>query len=188
MLFLDIETKNTGEMNFIQTQIMQISYVGVIDDNGAELDFWEKDLPNLKPLLENTDWVVGYNSIGFDLPVIGNYLGEDINNVAQLDLMVALYKTIGFRPKLNDVVTATLNKGKIAKGSDAPVFFANGEFDKLKQYCMEDVRLTKELYDFGIANGYVNYFDKQGFIKKVNIDWNLGKKEKKVEEQTLSLF
>lgn len=188
MLFLDIETKNSGDMNFIKIETMEISYIGVIDDNGKELDFWEKDFPALKPLLEATDFIVGYNSIGFDMPIIGNYLGNEVNNLGQLDLMVALYKTLGFRPKLDDVVTATLKRGKTAKGSDAPIFWAKGELDKLRDYCMEDVRLTKELYEYGRDNGFVSYFDKQGFIKQVHIDWNIGKKEKKIEDKTLSLF
>lgn len=188
MIFLDIETKNTGNMDFIETKKMEISYLGVIDENGNELDFWEKDFPKLKPLLESSDWVVGYNSISFDIPIIGNYLGEEINNLPQLDLMVALYKTLGYRPKLDDVALATLKKGKIGHGSDAPLYWARGEYDKLQKYCMEDVRLTKELYEFGKNNGYVSYYDKKGFVKQIDINWDLGKKEKKIIEQTLSLF
>ena len=132
------------------------------DIQGSEkkiLDYWEKDFPALKPLLEATDFVVGYNSIGFDMPIIGNYLGTEVNNLGQLDLMVALYKTLGFRPKLDDVVTATLKRGKTAKGSDAPIFWAKGELDKLRDYCMEDVRLTKELYEYALKNGVLKYKD-----------------------------
>ena len=102
--------------------------------------------------------------------------------------MVALQKTIGFRPKLDDVVMATLGKGKIGKGKDAPVYFASGQLDKLKEYCMEDVRLTKELYEFGLKNGFVKYYNKSGFAQQTNINWELGRKEKKVVEQSLSLF
>jgi len=188
MIFLDIETKNTANEDYFSTKGLQISYTGVIDEAGNELDFWEKDIPALGELLKKADWIVGYNSISFDLPVIGNYLGIEINDLPQLDLMVALQKAIGFKPKLDDVVTATLGKGKIGHGSDAPVYFASGRLDELKAYCMEDVRLTKQLYEFGLTNGYVKYYSKKGFVEEVKINWDLGKKEKKIVEQKLSLF
>lgn len=186
MIFLDIETKDWAESMAMSE--MQISYMAVIDDKGNEFDFWEKDLPNLKPKLESTDWIVGYNNLSFDTPIIGNYLGAWVNDLPQIDLMVALFKTIGFRPKLDVVATTTLGKGKIGKGSDATVYWAKGELDKLREYCMEDVRITKELYEFGLKNGWVKYIDKAGFVRQVDINWELGKKEKKVVEQTLSLF
>lgn len=186
MIFLDIETKEWGE--FMKMSELQISYMGVIDDKGNELDFWEADMPKLKPILQATDWIVGYNNFSFDMPIIANYLGQDVNDLPQIDLMVALYKAIGFRPKLDVVATTTLGRGKIGKGSDAPIYWAKGQLEELKKYCMEDVRITKELYDFGLKNGYVKYIDKMGFVKQVDINWDLGKREKKPVEQNLSLF
>lgn len=188
MLFLDIETQNSGDLDFISTSEFKISYVGVIDDDGKELDFWEKDLPSLKPLLEKTDWIVGYNNLSFDTPILGNYLGKEINDLPQIDLMVAIAKTIGFRPKLDNVVQNTLGKGKIGSGKDAVIYWLNKDLDSLKKYCMEDVRLTKELYEFVEKNGYIKYTDKQGFARQSTINWNLGKKDRKPVEQNLSLF
>lgn len=188
MIFLDIETKNVAEEDYFDTKALQISYVGVIDDGGNEYDFWEEDIPKLGEMMKKHDWIVGYNSISFDLPVISNYLGQEINTLPQIDLMVALQKTIGFRPKLDAISNATLGKSKLGKGVDATIYWANGDLDSLKKYCMEDVRLTKELYEFGLKNGYVIYYDKSGFVKEVKIDWNLGKKEAKPVEQNLSLF
>jgi DEAD/DEAH box helicase domain-containing protein len=189
MIFLDIETQNdwTGGQNF-SIPDYKISYIGVIDDSGKEYDFWEKDIAKLEPLLKSADLVVGYNSIGFDIPIIGNYLGRDINDIPQLDLMVAVYKKLGFRPKLDSLVTATLGVGKIGSGADAIRYFASGQLDKLKEYCMEDVRLTKRLYEFGRDNGYIKYFDKSGFAKDLQIDWNLGKKVKEKDAGTISMF
>ncbi|MCC7289687.1 ribonuclease H-like domain-containing protein [bacterium] len=188
MIFLDIETKAVENFDFSKLNEFQISYTGVIDDNGNEVDFWEEDIPKLKPILEATDWIVGYNSISFDLPVIANYLGTEVNELPQIDLMVAVHKQIGFRPKLDDLVSATLGRSKIGKGLDATIYWANGELDKLREYCMEDVRLTRDLYEFGKKNGYVNYYDKQGFVRQTKVDWELGKKVKKPVEQNLSLF
>lgn len=188
MIFLDIETKNTSNEDFFDTKGLEISYVGVIDENGKEYDFWEKDVLALGEMIKASDWVVGYNNISFDLPVIANYLGSEINDVNQIDLMVAISRVIRFRPKLDDVASATLGKGKIGKGIDAGKYWASGDLDSLKKYCMEDVRITKEVYEFGLQNGFVKYFDKSGFIKEAKINWDLGKKEKKKVEEKLSLF
>ena len=36
------------------------------------------------------------------------------------------------------------------------------ELLKLESYCRDDVRLTRDLYEFGRANGYVLYAPKDG--------------------------
>jgi DEAD/DEAH box helicase domain-containing protein len=189
MIFLDIETQNdwTGGQVFTTAE-QKISYVGVIDENDVSYDFWEADMAKLEPMLRSTDMVVGYNLIGFDIPIIGNYLGKDIMDIPQLDLMVAVYKKLGFRPKLDGLLQATFGVGKIGTGADAVRYYASGQLDKLKEYCLEDVRLTKRLYEFGKEKGYIKYFDRGGFAKELKIDWDLGKKVKEKDAGTLSMF
>lgn len=176
MLFLDVETQNDWQVGeSFKVENLKISYVGVIDyETREEFDFWEEDMEKLSDMLKGTDKVVGYNSISFDIPVIANYLGEDIKNIPQIDLMVAVYKKIGFRPKLDDLTNATLGHGKIGSGYDAVKYYASGQLDKLKEYCLEDVRITMELYDFGLKNGFVKYYDRGGFIRTTEVDWKLG--------------
>ena len=189
MLFLDIETQNSwtrGEQFPIDE--MKISYTGVIDDDGTEIDVWEDNMKKLLPLIQKTDMIVGYNIFGFDMPIIANYLGKEILELPQLDLMVAAYKALGFRPKLNALTTATFGESKIGNGADAVVYYATGQLDKLRAYCMEDVRLTKKLYEFGKNNGYVKYYDRGGFVKEVKINWELGKKVPAPQAGTISMF
>lgn len=178
MIFLDIETQNSfEEEEAFTTSVLKISYAGIIDyDTKEEIDIWEDDMEKLHEILEKADLIAGYNSISFDLPVIGNYLGRQVNDYPQLDLMVAAKEKIGFRPKLNALSNATLGRGKLGKGMDAVRYYANGELDKLKEYCMEDVRLTMELYDYGLKNKKIKYFDRNGFDKETEIDWSLGYK------------
>lgn len=195
MLFLDIETQNAFDDDGVfRIDAFKISYVGVIDsEKGDELDFWEADLPKLKDLLYKTDVIVGYNSISFDLPILAKYLGEEINNLPQIDLMVAAKEKIGFRPKLNNLSNATLGKGKLGSGLDAVKYWMNKEYDKLKMYCMEDVRLTKEVYDYGLENRKIKYYDKNGFLRESEIDWSLGGKnlvrlEQPTQDDKMTLF
>jgi len=178
LIFIDIETQNSfEEEEAFRTDVLKISYAGVIDyEKGMEIDIWEDDMEKLREILEKADLIVGYNSISFDLPVIGNYLGRQINDLPQLDLMMAARAKIGFRPKLNDLTNATLGKGKLGKGTDAVRYYMTGELDKLKEYCMEDVRLTMQVYEYGRDNGKIKYYDRNGFEKETDIDWSLGYK------------
>lgn len=191
MLFLDIETQNdwTNGDSF-KISDMKISYTGVIDgETGEEMDFWEDDTEKLFEVMKETDYVVHYNGFTFDMPVIANYVGEEVLALPQIDLMHAAYRTIGFRPKLDDLASATLGYGKIGKGSDAVKYWAAGDLESLRKYCIQDVKVTMDLYDFGVENGYIKYFDKQGFVKQVDIDWDLGKREPEVvEEAPMSMF
>jgi DEAD/DEAH box helicase domain-containing protein len=177
----------------------EMTYTGVINyETGEEIDVWENEYDKIKKILFETDLIIGYNSISFDVPVLAKHIGQEANDLPMLDLMVAAFKTIGFRPKLNNLANATLGRGKLGTGSDAGIYYAEGRLDDLKKYCMEDVRLTRDLYDYGLKNGKIKYFDRNGFLRETSIDWSLGyknyagtmsssKKEEK-EPETLSLF
>jgi DEAD/DEAH box helicase domain-containing protein len=56
-------------------------------------------------------------------------------------------------------VEATLGTGKIGSGLDSLRWWKNGEVEKVRKYCLEDVRLTKELYDWARLHGKVKYRD-----------------------------
>lgn len=189
IIFLDVETQNdwTGG-NVFSTKDLRISYVGVIDEDGKEMDFWEQDMKKLKEVLDSASLVVGYNIFGFDTPVISNYLGPEVHSLPQLDLMVAVQRSIGFKPKLDDLTTATFGQGKIGSGADAVKYYASGDLDSLKKYCMEDVRLTKKLYEFGCDKGYVKYYDRSGFIKEAKVNWKDGEKLPPEDTGALSMF
>lgn len=178
VIFLDIETQNdwTGG-DFFKIDEMKISYVGVIDSvSNTEMDFWEDDMEKLDLVLKSADKIVHYNGFTFDMPIIANYLGPSVLSLPQIDLMHAAYKAIGFRPKLDDLATATLGHGKIGKGADAVRYWAEGDLESLKKYCLQDVKVTMDIYNFGLQNGFIKYFDKNGFIKEVQIDWKSGER------------
>ncbi|HQG57669.1 MAG TPA: ribonuclease H-like domain-containing protein [Candidatus Dojkabacteria bacterium] len=175
IIFLDVETQNTftyGEE--FKVDHLKISYLGLIDSAEKEHDFWESDMQKLDDLLAKADLIVGYNIFRFDMPVIANYLGPDVMKYPMLDLMIAARYRIGFNPKLNNLVTATLGRGKLGSGLDAVKYYANGQLEELKKYCLEDVRLTKDLYYHGKNNQMIKYYDKNGFIQSTDIDWSKG--------------
>jgi DEAD/DEAH box helicase domain-containing protein len=70
------------------------------------------------------------------------------------------------------VAQATLNVSKTGHGLDAIRYFRQGQWDKLKDYCRNDVKITKEVFDFGVKNGEVFFLSRDGGKKvRVEVDW-----------------
>ena len=72
---------------------------------------------------------------------------------------------------------ATLNIGKTGHGLDAIDYFREGKWDLLKSYCLNDVKITKEVYDYGLKHGHVYYMTRDGSDRKsVQVEWDLDAK------------
>jgi DEAD/DEAH box helicase domain-containing protein len=131
----------------------------------------EDRVGELIDLLFDATLVVGYNIRGFDYEVLRAYTDHDLHALPTLDLMYDLEQRLGFRPKLDSVVSATLGEGKIADGMQALEWWRLGEIDKIIDYCREDVRVTRDLYDFGKRHRWVQVSRFGGSPRKVEIDW-----------------
>jgi len=57
---------------------------------------------------------------------------------------------------------ATLGVKKKGHGFLAIEYFRQKELDKLKNYCLEDVKITKELFEYGEKNRKLYYLDARG--------------------------
>lgn len=164
-VIFDIETQNTfAEVNndFKKLKISVISIYRT--DLDSYQSFTENELSQLWPILEKSDRLIGYNSEHFDLPVLGNYYLGDLTKIPHLDIMKEVKEALGFRLKLADLAEATLdNVQKTADGLQALRWWKEGKIEEIKKYCEQDVRVTKEIYDFGKNN-------KQLFYKTFNGD------------------
>jgi len=131
----------------------------------------EETISELVSLLLEASLVIGYNIRGFDYEVLRAYTDENLQKLPTLDLMFDLEERLGFRPKLDSVVLATLGEGKIADGMQALEWWRLGEIDKIKEYCQEDVRVTRDLYDFGKRHRWEHVSRFGGKPRKVEVDW-----------------
>lgn len=163
-IVLDIETQNTfQEVGKYDHTLLKISLVGVyFYETDTYESFLEHELPALWPRLECADRIIGYNSKGFDIPVMNNYYAGDLMRVPQLDIMEEIQKHIGFRVKLDDVAHGTLGTGKSGNGLMAVQYFRQGQLDKLREYCLQDVKVTKEVYEYGLQKGDLKFKDRMG--------------------------
>jgi DEAD/DEAH box helicase domain-containing protein len=160
-IVLDIETQNIFERGNRDATKLKISFVGIYDYGTGEYGgFFEADLPKLWQTLEHCDRLIGYNIKGFDIPVMNAYYAGDLTKLPQLDMMEEVAKFTGFRLKLDDLAHATLGVGKSGSGLDAVKYWQAGELDKLRDYCLQDVKVTRQLYEYGRMNGLVHYFDR----------------------------
>lgn len=163
-IVLDIETQNTfQDVGAYNPSLLSISLIGCyFYETDTFESFLEGDLPKLWPRLERADRVIGYNLFGFDYPCMQRYYTGDLMKIPTIDIMLEIEKRIGHRVKLDDVAHATLGIGKSGHGLQAVEFWRNGEIDKLRDYCLQDVRITRDVYEYALDNQKVFYFDRMG--------------------------
>lgn len=67
--------------------------------------------------------------------------------------------------KLDDICRATLGICKSGNGADAPILYQQQKYDELLEYNLNDVKLTKKLYDYIIQHRFVFDKNKKNKIK-----------------------
>jgi len=173
-LVLDIETQrlvqDVGGWDHIDK--LGISVACAYDSKTNEFrSFLEKDLKELIELCEER-LVVGYNIRGFDLPVMVPY-GLKLSQVDAFDIMYDLEALTRQRfLKLEAVARGTLGEGKSADGLLAVEWWKKGEIQKIIDYCLQDVKVTRDVFQFGRQNGFVKIQRSDENITRVPVQWN----------------
>ncbi len=168
-IVLDIETQNTfQDVGAYNPTLLSISLVGVyFYETDTYEAFFEQDLPKLWPRLERAERIIGYNLLGFDYPCMQRYYTGNMSQLPTVDLLVEIEKKLGHRIKLDSVAEATLGVGKSGHGLMAVEYWKKGELEKLKDYCLQDVRVTKDVYEHALEHQEVFYFDRQGAKQRI---------------------
>ena len=151
------------------------------------LSFLEEELDKLWPIIEKADMLIGYNSNHFDIPLLNKYYQGDLTQIKSLDLLKEIKDTIGKRFRLDQIAEATLGKKKSSHGLQAVTWWKQGEIEKIRKYCLDDVRITKEVYDFAISNGYLKYA-LAGIEKVIKLDTSSWEEKGELPAMTQSLF
>ena len=172
-IVFDIETQNTFmDVGGYNHSLLKVSLVGVYFYATEEYKcFLEKDLPSLWGYFEQADRLIGYNNKKFDLPVLNNYYAGDLSRLPTLDILEVIEKSLGFRLKLDDVAVSTLGYGKSGSGLQAVEFFRQGKIEELKAYCLQDVKVTKEIYEYGLMHKALAYTDMLGQRQGIPVDF-----------------
>lgn len=180
VVFFDLETQNLiSDFNVVNFSNLKMS-VGVTYNTLREgfNTYTEQTIQSLIHELLVADAIIGFNHQNFDYDVLSAYMPElayeNLKKVKSLDMYLYLHAKLGHRISLDTVVKATLNTEKTGTGVQAVEWYQQGKIDLITEYCQNDVRVTKELYEFGCKHGYVRYIDKFSFEQKsVPVDWKI---------------
>jgi len=158
-LVLDIETKESfTEIGDKNPEKLHLSLIGAyFYPEDKYFSFKENELWHFWSLFEKAELLVGHNILGFDLPVLKKYYQKNFQGIEVFDIMKETEKNLGFRPKLDDLARGTLGKEKSGDGLKAIELYRSGKWQELINYCLDDVRLTKEIFDHIKEFGYVVY-------------------------------
>ena len=166
----DIET--IGDIRDLTT--MKVTVVSIYEyETDKYTSFEEHELGALWPIFEKAERLIGYNSEHFDTPILDRYYAGDLTRLPQLDMLKVIKESSGKRYKLNDIAKATLQIEKSADGLQAMEWFKEGKLDEIKKYCEQDVKVTKEIYEFGKKNKMLYYPTLTGEILPIAVNFEM---------------
>jgi DEAD/DEAH box helicase domain-containing protein len=174
IVYFDLETqKSAADVGgWDRKRDMKMS-VGVTysTGDGQYRIFSEDQVPDLVKQLTRSDIVIGFNIINFDYEVLHGYTPLDLHAIPTLDLMADLEQHLGHRLSLDSLAKATLNAPKLADGMQALKWWKEGRILDIAEYCCFDVKITKELHEYGHQHGEVSYIDRLGQKRSVKVKW-----------------
>ncbi len=161
-IVLDLETQKSFEDvgGRGKNHLLKISVCGIYDyAQDKYLIYEENELPRLAPLLQSADQIIGFNIKQFDFEVLQPYLNFNIFEIPYYDILEEIEKVIGHKVKLEAVAQGSIGTGKSGNGLEALLYYKNGKMDLLKRYCLDDVKVTKAVYEYGLKNQKLLYRD-----------------------------
>jgi DNA polymerase III epsilon subunit-like protein len=169
----DIETYSPSDLNRIDTNEFRVSVIGAyiswLPAGQNYLAFFEDDVKDFLEILKNCDLVVGYNHLWFDLPVLQKYSNFNLLQLPCYDIMLEVEKQIGYKSKLDDLCKANFEQDKKTDSYDVyKNYHKEGKWLELIDYCMNDVRLTQQLFTKILNNKTINYYDLH-ILKQANL-------------------
>ncbi|HUC31655.1 MAG TPA: ribonuclease H-like domain-containing protein [Candidatus Paceibacterota bacterium] len=155
-LVFDIETQNfftdpdVGWDNYAALKISVVAVYSYLEDR--YYCYEEHEMDKLAELFNDARRIVGFSMNRYDIPVLNNYFqrlknGPRLWEMERVDLLEEIEMATGSRVSLDRLAGANLGVGKTHHGSEAIALYRDGKMEELKEYCVNDVKLTKELYD-----------------------------------------
>jgi len=126
--------------------------------------FRQRDAARLGDLLHEADVVIGFNNRSFDNQVLAGLGVRGLGNLPTVDILDVVRGSLGMRLSLDNLACHTLGAAKNGNGLAALHWFAQGQWEKLIQYCRQDVALTRDLFLFTLHKGYLCYANRAGAV------------------------
>ena len=155
---------------------------------GSMQSFWEKDFGDMFKLFERADRIIGFNSIGFDVPALSPYLPVHWPKLKHFDILNEIKKVEGKRMSLNSIAKATIGSTKNDIGENAIKYWNAGDsvsLAKLRKYCEMDVAITRDIYDHALKSGLLKYIDFWNEIHEIKLDFSYPQKDGETPQASL---
>lgn len=145
---------------------MGISVIGAYDyEEGRYRVFCADNFRDFARLVDHHDTVIGFNNISFDNPVIDAAGIHSILAAKSYDLLIEIWKGAGLGSKfkypshigfgLDACCHVNFGTRKSGHGAMAPVEWQRGNIGGVIDYCINDVKLTKQLFDLVSERGEI---------------------------------
>ncbi|MBF0492985.1 MAG: ribonuclease H-like domain-containing protein [Deltaproteobacteria bacterium] len=173
-LVFDLETKKSfAEIGSRSPKDLGVTVCCLYDYQENQYhSFVEHELSRMENYFLDARLLVGFNIRRFDLPALQPYFSIDVERLPVFDILEDLTQRLGHRIALDSVAHATLNIGKSASGLEAIKFYREGRWEELKAYCQNDVKITKDVFDYGLEHGEVFYLSRDTHKKiRVSVNW-----------------
>ncbi len=174
ILYFDLETQKSadevGGWGNVAKMGMSIG-VTYSTASGEYKIYGEPQVNDLIADLQRADLVVGFNNLRFDYEVLHGYTTFDLTQLPTLDMLVVLNETLGHRLSLDAIATATFGVEKTAEGLQAIRWFQEGKLAEIAEYCCYDVKITKLVHEYGVANKQLHYNNRFGKKLTVPVKW-----------------
>ena len=161
-IVLDLETARAfDEVVGRNPSLLGVTVVGLYRyDTQKHETYDESQFEDLDNLLNQTTTIIGFNIISFDIPALQPHVKTNLKKIRAIDLLADLRKELGFRLPLDTIAQATLGIGKSGDGLKAIQLYKEGKLQELANYCLDDVKLTKDIYEYGLRNSIFKYWSK----------------------------
>jgi DEAD/DEAH box helicase domain-containing protein len=184
-VIFDLETKSffveDGKFDPSKFGVSVVSlYTRKLDENFKELEgemlsFWEEGFTSMWKIFRQADRIIGFNSIGFDVPALSPYSPSGFSKLPHFDILDRIKKVAGHKTSLQKIAQATLGTQKTDSGENAIAYWQKHDpksLTLLKKYCQDDVRITKEIYDFGLKNKKLLFTDYWNNPREIEVDFS----------------
>lgn len=157
-IVFDIETKNSfadvgGRDNLRDLEVSVVCMYSY--DRDEYFCFEDAELDKLGEVLKRAKFLIGFSSKTFDVPVLEKHFNFALGAIPHFDILEEVEKGFGRKISLGNLAKANLGVEKTAHGLEAIDMYRRGELERLKEYCKQDVKLTKELFDQIVSLGYL---------------------------------
>lgn len=133
--------------------------IGWSSQDGRPYIFDDDSLEGAVSLIENADIILSFNGVNFDLPIVESITGRKLTVKMHLDLHQMIREALEGREgprrgySLGECAQRTLGKGKSGVGTAVPTMIDQGRWAEIFNYCLDDVILTRELFQFTQQHG-----------------------------------